>query len=515
MTGWDDGYVTDVVYTRNSYWETTPAWLATMALLLGQRPPDLSRPFRYADLGCGHGLTATIVAATCPYAEVWAFDFNPSHVESGRRLASAAGLTNLHFREASFADLAALPADGLPEFDFIVSHGVASWISAENRANLTRIVGQRLGAGGLAYLSYNVTTGWASVLPARTLMRTMMRSRHDRADKAAVAIFDYLDTLRESGAVFFSANPMVEKRLGETRKQDSRYLAHEFLNEDWHPLMFAEMAEAMKAEKCTFIGSATLTENLDAISIPPAMMKQFSEATDPILRETLRDFAVAQSFRRDVYRRGTMPLMGPEHLRLFDEVELVWTGRVPDEPIILGSPLGQVTGLTEIYGPLMQTIMAEDQTVGAIRRSETFANRQPADLSQAVSLLIGSGYVHPTLPRAMRATARDSTDRLNAAICAFNVDGGEVPRLAGSTIGSEVAIDMLEMLVVAENLARRPMEIEGLTDRVLAGLTQAGRSIQQDGKPIRDLVQARVIVRETVATIVERRLPLLARLGVL
>jgi SAM-dependent methyltransferase len=515
MTGWDDGYVTDVVYTRHSYRETTPAWLATAALLLGQRPPDLSRPFRYADLGCGHGLTATIVAATCPHAEIWAFDFNPAHVESGRQLASAAGLTNLHFREASFAGLAALPADGLPEFDFIVAHGVASWISPENRANLIRIVGQRLRAGGVAYVSYNVTTGWAAVMPARTLMLRLMRSGHQRPDQAAAAIFDYLDILKDSGALFFAANPMVEKRLTDTRKQDSRYLAHEFLNVDWHPLMFAEMAEAMKAVKCTYIGSATLTENLDAISVPPGMMSLVTEASDPILRETLRDFGLAQAFRRDLYRRGTLPLMAPEHLRLFDELELVWTGRVPDDPIVLGSPLGQVTGLPEIYAPLMAMVMADNQTVGALRRSDTFARRQAVDLSQAVSLLIASGYVHPALPAAVRANARVGTDRLNAAICAFNADGGEIPRLAAATIGSEVGADLLEILVVRETLSDRSMEIVGLTDRVLAALTRAGRSIQHDGRPVEDMVQARVLVRESVERTLERRLPLLARLGVL
>jgi SAM-dependent methyltransferase len=515
MTGWDDGYVTDVVYTRSCYRETTPAWLAMTALLLGQRPPDLSGPFRYADLGCGHGLTATIVAATCPQAEVWAFDFNPAHVESGRRLASAAGLTNLRFREASFADLAALPADGLPEFDFIVSHGVASWISPENRAHLIQIIGQRLGVGGLAYVSYNVSTGWAAMMPVRTLMRMLMRPGRERSDQAATAIFEYLDVLKEAGSHFFAANPMVDKRLGEVRKQDQRYLAHEFLNADWHPLMFAEMAEAMKAVKCSYIGSATLPENLDAIAVPPAMTKLLTEAADPVLRETLRDMGLAQSFRRDVYRRGMLPLMGPEHLRLFDEVELVWTGRVPEDPISLTSPLGQVTGLSEIYGPLMKMIIADNQTIGALRQSETFAKRLPLDLSQAVSLLIASGYVHPALPREVCANARAGTDRLNAAICALTADGSEIPRLAGATIGTEVGTDLLEVLVVREKLSGALMEIEGLTNRVLTALTQAGRSIQQDGKPVQEMARARELVRESVKLTLERRLPILERLGVI
>lgn len=512
---WDDGYVTDVVYTRNVYQELMPAWLATIALLLGQRPPDLSQPFRYADLGCGHGLTATFVAATCPHAEVWAFDFNPAHVESGRQLAAAAGLTNLHFQEASFADLADRAPAGLPDFDFIVSHGVASWISADNLAKLIQVIGQRLRAGGLAYLSYNVTTGWASMLPVQTLMRALTRSNQGRSDQAASEILDYLDGLKDAGAHFFAANPAVAKRLAETRQQDPRYIAHEFLSADWHPLMFAEMAEAMAEVKCTFIGSATPTENLDAVAVPPAVASLMAKASDPILRETLRDFGNAQTFRRDIYRRGTMPMRGPEQMRLFDGISLAWTGRVPDDPIQLALAMGRLDGLPEIYGPLMTMIMAGGYTVGMIRRSEAFAKRAATDLSQAVSLLIAGGYVQPALPESVQAAARAGTDRLNAAICAYSADGGDIGRLAATVTGIGVAVDPLEMLMLRERLSGRSLEIEALTDRLLAALTRAGRSMQRDGKVIQDMVQARGVLRESLEVIVNRRLPLLVQLGVI
>ena len=515
MADWDDGYVTDVVYTRNVYQEMMPAWLATIALVLGQRLPDLSKPFRYADLGCGHGLTATVVAATCPHAEVWAFDFNPAHVESGRQLAAAAGLTNLHFQEASFADLAALPPAGLPEFDFIVSHGVVSWISTENRANLIRIIGQRLRAGGLAYLSYNVTTGWASMLPVQTLMRTLMRSNQGRSDQAAAGILDYLESLKDAGAQFFANNPTVAKRLTDTRPHDPRYFAHEFLNSVWQPLMFADMAEAMASAKCTYIGSATPAENLDAVAFPATMASLMAKASDPILRETLRDFGNAQTFRRDIYRRGTMPMLGPEQLRLFDDIGLAWTGRIPEDPIQLTSPMGQLAGIAEIYGPLMKMIMAGRQTVGAIRASDLFAKRAASDLSQAISLLMSGGYVQPVLPQPVQAKARDSTDRLNAAICANSADGGDFGRLASTVTGTAVGLDPLEMLVVREKLNGRPLEIETLTDSMLSALSQAGRSVQQNGKLIQDPAQARAVLRDSLKMIVSQRLPLLAQLGVI
>ena len=99
--------------------------------------------------------------------------------------------------------------------------------------------------------------------------------------------------------------------------------------------------------------------------------------------------------------------------------------------------------------------------------------------------------MHPALPREVRADARAEADRLNAAICALTADGNEISRLAGATIGTEVAADLLEVLVVREKLRGTSMEIESLTDRVLAALTQAGRSIQQDGKAVQDMAHAR------------------------
>ena len=133
MAQWDDGYVTDVVYTTNFYREITPSWLAMTSLLLGHRPPDLAKRFSYADLGCGNGINALVVAATCPHADVWGFDFNPAHVEFASVLAAHAGLRNVRFVEASFAELEAMPGPELPDFDIMASHGTVSWISPANR----------------------------------------------------------------------------------------------------------------------------------------------------------------------------------------------------------------------------------------------------------------------------------------------------------------------------------------------------------------------------------------------
>lgn len=515
MSRWDHGYVTDVVYTNNFYRETTPAWLAPAALLLGHRPPETGRPFRYADLGCGNGFTALTVAATSPQAEVWAFDFNPAHVEAVRTLAASAGLTNLHAVEASFTDLAAMAPAALPEFDFMISHGVLSWISPENRKLMLEVVRQRLRPGGLAYVSYNVTTGWAGMVPLRGLMRMLLERSDERTDRAVPEILDTIDRLKSAGALFFQANPSLENRLKDMRQHDARYIAHEYLNQDWHPVMFADVATEMTECKCSYIGSATLTENIDAASVPAGMVPILSEANDVVDRETLRDFASAQAFRRDIYRRGVNNMPSGEHQAMVDALTIAGTGAVAPDPITFNTPVGTVTGRAEIYKPILDRLQQGPLSVRALREMPPLSERPVVEALQAVSLLVAGGYAHPVLPGGDTAAVRQSARGMNLAIAQSNRGGTDLPRLVMPLLGSAIQVDVVETLLVGEVLEGKPAELESLARDLPGLLARSGRTIQREGKPVTDPVEAGRMATDLVRQFLEQRVPILRSLGVL
>ena len=511
MATWDEGYVTDMAYTRQFFRETMPGWLSTTALFMGQRPPDLSRPFAYADLGCGHGLTAVMVAAAYPQAQVWGFDFNPAHIESARRLADQAGITHARFEAGSFKDLATHPGTDLPSFDFMVSHGVLSWVSPENQAYLVQTIGQGLRPGGLAYVSYNVATGWGAMGPVQALMRLLARSTAGGGrGQAAAGVLDELERLRQADAGFFPANPGVEARLQEIRRQDPRYIAHEFLNEEWHPLMFADVQARMAAVKCSYIGSATLPENMDVVSVPAGIQEIVRQTADPVLKETVRDFAAAKGFRRDIYRRGVLPVPAAEQAGLIDSLELEWLGRPVDDPIQLPTPLGIVGGLPAIYRPLVEMLRAAPCSIRTIRGHSAWAAGSVPDLLQAITLLMSGGYVHPVAPKSVQAAARPCTERLNAALCEAAAGGEDVGHLASPVIGSAVAVNLLETLMIrAPGVGR-----DGLVERLCHDLARLGRPIEQDGQAVTDRVQALKRLESAVDTFRGQRQPVLERLGV-
>lgn len=512
-TQWDHGYVTDVAYTAQFFRETTPGWIAAAALLLGHRPPDLSGPFHYADLGCGNGIGALVVAATCPQAEVWGFDFNPAHIEQATALAARAGLPNARFAEASFAELAAMASSALPAFDVIISHGVLSWISDENRQHLINVIGTRLRPGGLAYLSYNVATGWAAMAPVQILMRLLAEASASRSDQCVPGILDSLDRLRDSGARLFANHAALESRVKDLRRHDARYIAHEYLNRDWRPLMFADVSEAMAGAKCTYIGSATLADNIDGICVPPAMVPMLAEARDLATRETLRDIGCAQGFRRDLYRRGVNPVPGAELQALMDDLAIAWTGVAAPDPVTFTTSLGSVTGRAEIYRPLLDALREAPLSMRDARQLPALAGHPLVQLVQAITMLISGGYAHPVLPGGAAAEARTRAQALNRAIAALNAGGADLRHAAAPLIGSALGMDMLETLLLAALAEAPETPDETLADRLLDALARTGRGVQREGQPVADAAEARGVVRNLIRGFRTDKLPLLRRLG--
>ena len=516
MASWDDGYLTDAGYPNFFNREITPAWLAMTALLLGHPPPDLSRPFRYADLGCGKGVTDVAIAAACPEAEVWGFDFNPAFIESARRLAAQAGLVNATFVETSFADLVRRADAELPEFDFIVCHGVLSWISPENRRRVIEVIGRRLRPGALAYLGYNTMTGWSSMIPIRALMRLLLSAGPQRSDLAVSDILDFLDRINEAGAQYFRNHPMLERHLKSIRDRDARYVAHEYLNEEWHPLMFADIADEMAEVKCTFIGSATLSDNIEAFSTPATFVPLLMEAEDIYLKETLRDLGCAQTFRRDLYRRGVTPLLPREQRALAEAQTIVGLGMPIQDAITVGTRSGTVTVPPDLYRPLLEMLETKPVSIGEAQNLAAFANLPLNEVAQAVAMLVTGGYALPRLAKDPTAVAKRSARALNTAIAKANALGDDIAWLVAPAVGGAVPASVIEVFVVGAILEGGPPEIGNLTDHVLSQLQHSGRqTANAEGQAVTDPKEAQRVIAEAVQNTLDRRARAFRQLDIL
>ncbi|MDD5328486.1 MAG: class I SAM-dependent methyltransferase [Sulfuricella sp.] len=293
----DGDYLTDLEYTGHFYPFLAPARLAYAAAINGHRAPSLER-FTWCELGCGKGITALLLAALHPGGEFIACDLNPHHIEYGESLRRAAGVENLRFHAKSIGQML---DDDLPPCDFIVMHGLYSWVPAPVRDEIHAFLRRFLKPGGLVLASYNALPGWAPLQPLRQMMRTLAAAQSGDSAQKVRGAFDRLKRLAEGGAGYFRDVPAAAAHLDEMAQRDVRYLAHEYLTPCNTPFHFAEVAQAMAGAGLAYAGSATPRHNYLELMAPPEFDGLLAAAGSRVELETLRDFLVNTRFRRDIY----------------------------------------------------------------------------------------------------------------------------------------------------------------------------------------------------------------------
>mgnify|MGYP001217234240 CR=1 FL=1 len=295
---WKHGYYADSGYTYGYYVETSPLRLAWAALIQGQQLP--TRGFRYLDAGCGQGLSLILMAAAHPDSEFVGVDFLPEHIAHANDLASSCGLRNVRFIEGDFIELEKDPAC-LGQFDFAVSHGITSWIAPAVKRGLFALIGRVLRPGGVFYNSYNTFPGWLAAVPFQHLV--LLEQRSKTGALALKAARESMAALKEGAPALFGNLPGLAGRLESMEKLDPAYLVQEYNNQYWQPLFVNQMMDDMSAVKLGYLGTATLPEAFES-SYTPKVRELLQAQATPEIRELLRDFAVNQSFRRDLYVKG-------------------------------------------------------------------------------------------------------------------------------------------------------------------------------------------------------------------
>src|SRR5438876_840414 len=114
----------DVVpYSSHPFMQSHPDRLATMATLFGMNPQPIEK-CRVLELGCCSGGNLIPMADELPQSEFVGVDYSLRQVEDGRAVIEAVGLKNVVLHYQSIADV----GDDFGQFDYIIAHGVFSWV---------------------------------------------------------------------------------------------------------------------------------------------------------------------------------------------------------------------------------------------------------------------------------------------------------------------------------------------------------------------------------------------------
>jgi len=508
LMDWTVGYASDIEYTAGFYREQSPAYLNFVCLLNGYEPIALDRPFTYCELGFGRGLTANILAASNPQGEFYATDFNPAHVAGARALSTAAQIPNLHLFENSFEEMAAGGVPDLPQFDFITLHGIYTWVTAESRQHIVQFIRRFLKPGGVVYVSYNAMPGWSTALPLQRLLvehADLAPGRSDAQMKTAAA---FVRQLESAQAGFFKANPGLKSRLDMLASGNVNYLVHEYLHKHWQPLYFADVARDLADAKLDYVGSAELAHAYPALFFTPEKLAIIDGSADHVFRETLKDYFLNTSFRKDVFVRGPRAMSALRQKELLQDLELV--ALVPHGSANLRLKLGnaEIDARPEIYNPVLEALHHGPKSIRELALLPELKGRPSGTMSQVAALLVVSGQA-ATCP-ALPSTAPGATaQRLNRVLANLARYSDDYQALASPLLGNGVGVGYPERLVYAIVAdAQGPLDAQHIAEKAWDTMQASGRNMAKDGKPIEGRAENLAALRALATTCLEHRLPL-------
>jgi hypothetical protein len=236
------------------------------------------------------------MAMSSPAASFVGIERSERQATEARSLGERLGVTNVTIRRASFADPG---TEGT--FDFVVAHGVCSWIPAADREVLLRRVAGWLSADGVGYVSFNVLPGWYERLAARDWLRF---GAHDAglgvSPGSAAASIQWLRRAVSPELGSYSAElARVEGRLRETAPA---YAAHEYLEEENHPQCVKDFLREASDAGLAYLGDAI--PSVVAVETLPESARAVAQKLEPAAAQQLVDFVRCTSFRRALLVRS-------------------------------------------------------------------------------------------------------------------------------------------------------------------------------------------------------------------
>jgi SAM-dependent methyltransferase len=282
-----------------------PDHLCLAGFLGGLRPAHPERA-RVLEIGCGDAANLLPLAYHLRGGELLGVDASACAIDRGREAARRLGLDHLTLRHASIAELT---PDELGTFDYVIAHGVLSWISDDDRRALLALVAAVLDPDGVAYVSYNTPQGWAVRGQVREVLRRRAALSEDPRERVARARA-LLGALAER--VVTDEHPyghLLAAELQLAASADDDYLLHEYLSPHNRPLSFREL-RALAADH----GLAPLRELSDATRDPRLELDLRAQlarhAEDDEVEEcadllTFRQLRATTLARADTPRRAT------------------------------------------------------------------------------------------------------------------------------------------------------------------------------------------------------------------
>ena len=286
-----------VTYPGLPFSQTHPDRLATIAALYGlpAAPPGSCRVL---ELGCGDGGNLIPMAYALPGSTFLGLDFARSAVAQGQEQISALGLANVTLRHADLLDVS-----GLGTFDYVIAHGLYSWVPPPVQERVLAIASETLAPNGVAFVSYNALPGCHVRNAMRQMMRWHVRDLEEPAERISQArgLVRFLAEAAPPRPLF---SAILKDTLEHQGRQPDAVLFHDDLSDENEPLLFVDFVTRASRHRLKFLSEADYCDMTvwDAGSPAGRFLLEVG-AANLVLQQQYRDFLIFRRFRQTLLCR--------------------------------------------------------------------------------------------------------------------------------------------------------------------------------------------------------------------
>jgi len=474
---------------------------------------------RVLELGCGTGVNLLAMAQIFPGAEFVGIDASKRQIEGGHEVLAATGVSNLRLITTDISKI----EEDLGKFDYIITHGIYSWVPQEVKDAILRISSENLNPNGIAYVSYNCLPGWRMRGALRDMMIMHTGGISNTLDKVAQAKA-LIKFLAESCAEETPYGKYLRQELEMISKADDSYIAHEFLESDNDPLYFTDFLKAAAKFNLGYLGDADpatmITDNLPG----PAAQTLKSLKLNLLATEQYMDFVRNRTFRSTLLCHSAAQLNRNLDPRRLDGLHVTSLIALKEEPtggkpaVFTSAGGGELTVNEPItaqvflhVGRLGKASKLVDDLVEGVSASmaDRFKDLDPAAVKSDLSRVLLQGYLKKMVDFTIGAPGRRTSSS----------DNPEALPLARQQAarGLRISSQRLEMLNSDAFVSKLITLCDGSRDRaaIIAGMVAAVEArefqLNENNQPITDPERAKFVIERLYDSAVQN----LTNLGLL
>jgi hypothetical protein len=308
------------------------------------------------ELGCGDGGNLIPMALGLPGSSFVGIDTAARAIGRGQALAGALELDNVVLEAGAIEDFAPAPGG----FDYVIAHGVYSWVPAAVRERLLAVCGAALAERGVAYVSYNALPGGRVREALRDMLVFHTAALDDPRERVAQArglLRFLLEGAPEQHALGAAMRSHAERLLAHS----DATLLHDELAEVNDAVYFHEFAAHAARHGLQYLAEADFFEMQIGAATEPAAQALLA-IEDPVRREQYLDFLKARMFRQTLLCRAELAIDRTPRPEVLERLAVATQARARGEP--------GADGAQAFEGPTGSTLTTDHPLViDALRRA--------------------------------------------------------------------------------------------------------------------------------------------------